>query len=257
MSLQTILDEINSVKALAEEDTNSGPTNTLIARRGRKAQAVEQLKRLKRDYRQQLIQNTVFIIATGSGRDEFTKLAKEEFGLFSADPEIFYKDLASRVPEFLYKGKQSISNLFDVLGRHLEDKMGELDVNAYNQLLFKAPYAKTINSVDEFAQLIKLAVNQQIGSEIAGIQAIASLVDEAIEKNHADKVTPVVLSTNDEAFVLQLLFDLNRLTTRVFLLVTGDASTQLKTIDSAIVLSDATKTAVGNALKSIKKGIRK
>lgn len=257
MSLQNVLAEIQKVKVFAEEDTNTGAPETLNARRGRKAQAIEQLKRLKRDYKQQLLQGTVFIVATGSGREEFAKLASEDFGLFSADPEAFYKDLASRVPEVLYKGKEGISNIFDVVGRHLEDKMMELDVNAYNQLLFKAGYAKQINNVDEFAQLIKTAVNQQIGSEIAGIQAIDSLVDIAIAKNHSDKVTPVILSTGDDQFALSLVKDLGRLTTRVFLSVTGDASSSLKNVDGALILSDATKTAVGNTLKTIKKNIKK
>lgn len=257
MSLQSVLAEIKQVKVFAEEDTNTGAPETLNARRGRKAQAIEQLKRLKRDYRQQLMQNTVFIVATGAGREDFAKLASEDFGLFSVDPETFYKDLAKRVPEVLYKGKEGVSNIFDVVGRHLEDKMMELDVNSYNQLLFKAGYAKAVNNVDEFAQLLKTAINQQIGSEIAGIQAIADLTDVAIEKNHSDKITPVVLSTGDEAFALQLVKDLERLTTRVFLSVTGEASTALKSVDDAIVLADATKTAVGTALKNIKKNLKK
>lgn len=257
MSLQTVLAEIKSVKSFAEEDTNSGPPETLNTRRGRKAQAIEQLKRLKRDYRQQLMQNTVFIIATGSGREEFTKSAVEDFGLFSVDPEAFYKDLASRIPEVLYKGKEGVSNIFDVVGRHLEDKMMELDVNSYNQLLFKAGYAKAVNSVDEFTQLLKSAINQQIGSEIAGIQAVASLTDIAIEKNHADKITPVVLSTGDEEFALQLLKDLERLTTRVFLAVSGDTKNNLKSVDGALLLKDTTKKAVETALKEMRKSLKK
>ena len=257
MSLQAILTEIQKVKVFAEEDTNVGAPETLNARRGRKAHAIEQLKQLKRDYKQQLIQNTVFIVSTGSARDEFAKIASEDFGVFTVDPEAFYKDLASRVPEVLYKGKEGISNIFDVLGRHLEDKMMELDVNSYNQLLFKAGYASRINSVQEFADLIKIAVNAQIGSEIVGIQAIDSLVDQAIIKNHTNKTTPVILSTDDEKFALSLLKDLVRLNTRVFLSVTGEASSLLKSVDNALIMSDATKTAVGNSLKIIKKNIKK
>lgn len=256
MSLQSVLAEIKKVKEFADEDTNVGAPETLNARRGRKAQAIEQLKRLKRDYRQQLMQNTVFVIATGAGRDEFTKFA-EDFGMFSVDPEAFYKDLASRVPEVLYKGKEGVSNIFDVLGRHLEDKMMELDVNSYNQLLFKQGYAKQVNSVEEFTQLVKTAINQQIGSEIVGIQAVASLTDLAIEKNHQDKIIPVILSTGDEGFALQLLGDLGRLSTKAFLAVTGEASDKLKSVDEAIILSEATKTAVSTTLKNIKKNLKK
>lgn len=257
MSLQTVLAEIKRVKPFAEEDVNSGHPETLNARRGRKTQSIEQLKRLKRDYQQSLMQNTVFIIAVGSNREEFQKQGTENFGLFSADPETFYRDLATRVPPALYLGKESVSNIFDVLGRHLEDKMSELDINEYNQLLFKAEYAGKVTSVEQFTQLVKLAINKQIGSEIVGIQAIKSLVDTAIEKNHAAAITPVVLTTNDEAFALSLLKDLERLTTRVFLAVVGESSDAMKNVDGALVLEEANKTAVGNALKTMKKNLKK
>lgn len=257
MSLQTVLAEIQKVKPFAEEDTNSGPMETLNARRGRKTQSIERLKQLKREYKQELMQNTVFIISTGSGRDDFAKTATEDFGLFAADPETFYRDLATRVPEVLYVGKEGVSNIFDVLGRHLEDKMMELDVNAYNQLLFKAGYAKTLKDVSEFTQLIKIAVNSQIGAEIAGIQAIDSLVDQAIAKNHDAKITPVVLSTADEEFALAMLNDLNRLTTRVFLSVTGKSSKTLKSVDGALLLKDASKESVESALKLMKQSLKK
>jgi hypothetical protein len=256
MSLQTVLAEIKKAKVFADEDTNGGEASTLNARRGRKNQAIEQLKVLKRDYKQQLIQNTVFIIATGSERDEFSRTATE-LGLFVADPEAFYKDLAGRVPEVLYKGKEGVSNIFDVLGRHLEDKMMELDINEYNQLLFKAQYAQKIDSVEDFAQLIKKAINDQIGSEIVGVQAIDSLVDQAIERSHAEKYTPVVLTTNDEAFALQLSRDLERLTTRVFMAVAGEGNETLKNLDGALVLGDATQSSVKAAIKEMRKNLKK
>lgn len=255
MSLQTVLAEIKKVKVFAEEDTNGGEASTLNARRGRKNQAIEQLKRLKRDYKQELLQNTVFIVTTGSEREEFAKTSSE-LGLFVADPEAFYKDLASRVPEVLYKGKEGVSNIFDVLGRHLEDKMMELDINEYNQLLFKAQYAQKIDDVNDFAQLIKKAINDQIGSEIAGVQAIDSLVNEAIERNHADRYTPVVLATSDEAFALQLSRDLERLTTRVFVAVAGEGNETLKNLDGALILGDASKESVKAAIKEMRKNLK-
>jgi len=255
MTLKTVLDEIKKVKVFADEDTSTGEPATLNARRGRKNQAIEQLKRLKRDYRQELMQNTVFIIATGSEREEFAK-SSSELGLFVCDPEAFYKDLAKRVPEVLYKGKEGVSNIFDVLGRHLEDKMVELDINEYNQLLFKAQYAQKIESVDDFAQLIKKAINDQIGSEIAGVEAINSLVDQAIDRNHADRYTPVVLVTDDEDFALQLSRDLERLTTRVFVAVAGEGNEILKNLEGSLSLSDASKDSVKAAIKEIRKNLK-
>ena len=257
MSLQTTLEEIKKLQLFANEDVNSGPVETLNGRRGRKNQAIENLKRLKRQYQQDLMLNSIFIIATGAGRDEFAKMATEEFGLFSADPEQFYKDLATRVPTSLYIGKQGVSNIFDVLGRHLEDKMMELDINEYNQLIFKAEYAKQVNSVEEFTTLVRNSINKQIGSEIAGIQAVNSLVDLAIEKNHADNTTPIVLSTGDEQFALDLLKDLGRLTSKVFLSVTGKSTKTLKSVEGALLLKDASKESVELALKEMRRNLKK
>ena len=258
MSLKTTLTEIKKFQPFAVEDVNSGPAETLNARRGRKNQAIESLKRLKRDYKKELRLNSVFIVTTGSAREDFVKVAtEEEFGLFSANPEQFYQDLANRVPPSLYLRKQGVSNIFEVLGRHLEDKMMELDINEYNQLIFKAEHAQQIDSTEQFARLVKSAINKQIGSEIAGIQAIDSLVDTAIEKNHASDSTPIILSTEDEQFALDLARDLKRLTNRVFLLVAGDATDKVKSVDNALVLQDTTKKSIKDALKTMKKGLKK
>jgi hypothetical protein len=87
MSLEQILKEIKEVKPFAEGDAEDGPIETLAGRRGRKVQATERLKQLKRQY---------------------------------------------------------IRDLFDVLGRYLEDKANELDISEYPQLIFKDRYTSEI-----------------------------------------------------------------------------------------------------------------
>jgi hypothetical protein len=257
MSLSSILEEIKKLKPLAEEDVSSGPSNTLNGRRGRKNQAVESLKRLKRDYKKEMTKSSVFIISTGSGREEFTKIATENFGWFSADADLFYADLANRIPPVLYLNKESVSNIFDVIGRHLEDKMVELDINEYNQLIFKSGLAKVVKSKEDFTALVKFAINNQIGAEIAGVQAIESLIDSAIEKNHKDSIMPIILTIEDDKFALELLKDLKRITKKVFILTTGESSDTIKSVEGAILLKEANKNSVGIALKSMSKSLKK
>ena len=256
MSLHKIVEEIKKVRVFANEDVSSGPSETLNGRRGRKAQAIEQLKRLKRDYKKELLRSAVFIVSTGEDQDKFSQAATDDFACFAADSDEFYKDLAGRVPPTLYLGKEGVSNVFDVLGRHLEDKMMELDINEYNQLIFKAHHAQVVKSADEFTQVIKDAINQQIGSEIVGIQAIQSLLDKAVEKNHAAQITPVVLNTKDENFALSLMKDLQRLNPKVFLVVSGNASAEIKAVEDAQVLDEASKKNVGAVLTKIKKSLK-
>lgn len=257
MSLTQVLDEIKTLKQFAEEDVQSGPMETLNARRGRKNQAIERLKLLKREYSKDLLRSAVFIVAAGAGRNEFATLAVEKFGCFSTDPDTFYADLAGRVPPTLYLGREGVSNIFDVLGRHLEDKMGELDINEYNQLLFKANYSGTLNSQDQYKTLVTRAVNAQIGAEIAGIQAVASLVDEAIKREHAEKITPILLTTGDNQLAMELMKDLERLTPRVFLTVTGKSSKAMKSVDGVLLMSEANEESVQQTLTEIRNNLKK
>lgn len=266
MSLQNVLAEIKTLKPFAEEDVNSGPSETLNGRRGRKSQAIETLKRLKRDYKKQMLDSAMFIISVGSGQNEVAKLAVEEFGLFVTSPETFYKDLSARVPPALYLNKKGTSNVFEVLGRHLEDKMMELDLDQYNQLIFKAEYAESISSADQLTALIQKAINSQIGSEIVGVQAVNSLIDEAIERGHQDNVTPIVLTTSDAKLAQDLVRDLNMVfpvgpngqrPKRTFLLGTGDVDSQLKSVDGAFILEDTSKKTIKAALATMRKSLRK
>lgn len=257
MTLKQIVEEIKQIKTISEEDVDSGPAETLNGRRGRKKQAIEKLKLLKRDYSKELLRSAVFIVSTGKDRNKFAEIASsKEINFFTADPEEFYADLAKRVPPVLYQGREGISNVFDVLGRHLEDKMNELDIFAYNQLIFKGSYARKSNSLEEFQGLVKEAINDQIGSEIVGIQAVNSLVPQAIERSHADVLTPVVLTTGDESLVNSLMKDLSRLTSRVFLVVSGEATQSVRSIEDAMVIEDPTKDAVKKALTTIKKTLK-
>ena len=256
MSLATVLQEIKQIKPFAEEDISSGPMETLNSRRGRQKQAKETLKRLKKEYMAELLSTAVFVVSSGLGKDSFASVAVESFNCFSADPEEFYKDLVNRVPPVLYLNKEGI-NAFDVLGRHLEDKMLELDIREYNQLITKQEYSKKVESKEEFIELVKQAINKQIGAEIVGIQSVTSLIDTALDKGHSGRTTPIILSTNDEKLALDLIRDLERLTKRVFLVITGKSSKSLKSVEEAIILKEANKETVEQALITIQKSLKK
>jgi hypothetical protein len=256
MALSKVLEEIKKLKVFAEEDVDGGSTETLVGRRGRKSRAIEKLKELKEEYSRDLLNGATFIVVSGSDRDSFTGTAVEEFSCFAADPEDFYNDLSGRVSPSLYLGKEGMANTFDVLGRYLEDKMLELNIIGYPQLIFKQQYRKTLKTKEDFSSLVKQAINEQVGSEIVGVQAVRSLVDLAIEKSYSAKFTPVILNTGDEDLAKSLLNDLTRLTSRVFLVVAGEPSNTLKNTDSGLIVEKVTKDAVKKTLTRISKTIK-
>jgi hypothetical protein len=252
MSLSTILKEMEVNRPQAEMDISMGSPETYGGRVGLKRAGTEALKRLKLQYRNELMGTTMFIVVTGSGRDAFTELASgETFGCFSTDPNAFYKDLASRINPTLF-GRESLMALFNIAGNILEDKAMELDIGSYPMLAFSEKYNTGVNNVDDFTVLIRRAINDQVGPEIVGINSIHAIVDRAIEKKHSATVTPVILNTDDEKFAFDLQKDLRRLTPKVFLVIAGKAVNNLNLVDGAITVKKVTEESVGEALDTIR-----
>lgn len=258
MSLAKTMEEILKVKPYTEEDVDNGPRETLAGRRGRKNQAIEQLKVLKREYRIKLLESAAFIVVTGSAAADFTKIATEEFKCMNTDPDTFYKDLADRIPAALYNGTETVANLFDVIGRHLEDKAGELDINGYPQLIFKQEYRTTLKNKNDLLNLIRTAINDKVGPEIVGIQAASSLLKQAIDSAHGARVTPIVLTTDNEKLAIELEGSLGRLHPRgVFLVVAGKGTKTLKAVSGVVSVKEPTTESVGQVMNQISAATKK
>jgi hypothetical protein len=255
MSLAAILEKIKVVQPLAEEDVEKPPYETLTGRRGRKNQSIDELARLKRAYTNELRASAAFILVVGDKRDEFTAITEGGDNFFNADPEQYFADLVNRMPPTLYLGRESVSNLFGIVGRYIEEKAYELGISEQSQLIFTQEYQRAIKSKEDFQSLIKQAIVNQIGGEIVGIQATRTVTEEAIKRGTDAKFVSIVLSTGDEKFALKMLKDFDRISTRVFLVKAGTASLPDSSCDA--VLSNVTKEEVKKAFNTIKKTLRK
>src|SRR5581483_2218939 len=258
MSLNTTLEEIKKVQPLAEETIDETKfIETLNARRGRKAQAIQSLKRLKRDYRNKLRTTAAYILVVGDKRNEFVSTATESFGCFSDDPESFYKDLANRITKVSDVKRESNTALHDILGRHLEEKMGELDVTEYNQLLFNEKYRRTITKDEDFLTFIRTVINDRVGPEIVAINAVQNLTNKAISAGHKGSTTPILLPTGDDAFALEVINGLAKVSSRVFLVGAGKISKAIKAAGPSAYVKDPTNESVEQALKQISDSLKK
>ena len=253
MSLSKILEEIKVVKPIVEEDILEGPRETYAGREGRQRNAREQLKTLKEQYTNELRESSAFILVSGSSKERFQELASTEFNCFSADPEGFYKVLADKIPTELYTNKPSAGNLFDVMGRHLEDVANDLGIIGYPQLIFRQQYERALSGKSDFIKLIKESINEQVGSEIVGIYTAKTLTYEAIKKEHGSQVTPIVMASDDETFLLDLNSTLHRVGARVFLVAAGKGAKSVRGVEGAFTLKEVESESVKNVLTNIAK----
>ena len=253
MSLSSILEQIKTVKPIAEMDILVGPRETYAGREGMQRNAKEEFKTLKEQYTNELRQTAAFILVSGSVKESFQTLATTEFDCFSADSEGFYKALADRIPAELYANKTPAGNLFDVMGRHLEDMANDLGIIGYPQLIFKQQYQRAVDGKADFVKLIKQAINEQVGSEIVGIYTAKALTDEAIAKNHGLSITPIVMTTDDETLALELNETLYRAGSRAFLVAAGKGAKSIRAVEGAFAMKEVDSESVKNVLTNISK----
>lgn len=260
MSLTAILEQMNQTRPTAEMDVTLGNQQTYNGRVGLKRASVEKMKRLRLEYRNEVMDSALFIVVTGPGRDKFTEVATSDaFGCFASDPDSFFKDLVSRIDQKLF-GRESTKHLFSIAENVLMDKAQEIDIASTYALNFSDKYNIGFPTAEEFSAVIRNAISDQIGSEIVGINAVNTIVDAAIAKGHSQAVTPIVLSTSDEKFALDLQKNLKTrnlspgvtsgLTDRVFLVVAGKGGKSLQS--EHLTLKTVTEESVADALAKIK-----
>ena len=259
-SLNNILKEIATHKPNAELELDMGNVNTYRARLGQKRAAEETILRLKQDYKNELLKSAAFILVTGAGTGAFVELASQDkFESFTVNPESLFQEIAEEVSPPTIKpslyGREGVKSLFSIAQNVLRDKATDIGIVEYPSFAFSDRYSMGINTKEEFAQLLKAAITDQVGSEIVGIHAVHSIIDKAIQRKHAGSVTPIILGTSDEKFALNLLTNLQKLKAKTFLVSAGKASKAIQGSSGAIVVKNVTEENVADALVTIKNKI--
>lgn len=249
MSLQNTMSEIKKVSHYANEEVAEMPRETLGGRMARQRKAQEELRMLTETYRQELLASSVFILVTGSERDQFLKTATEDFKFFTADADQFYADIADTLSTDLYVGKESSSNLLDVVSRVLENKALEVGIVGYPMLTFRQEHRRFINGKEDLIELIKEIVSTQIGAEVVGAQAAKTILSNAIASGHDANTTPVLLSVSGEKSLVDTAAGLERITRRVYVITAGKTEITHK---NAIEVESVSKKSVEKALRILR-----
>lgn len=243
-NLKELGDSIKKAQAVSKMDPGTD-VNVRRVRLGNIMQAKEQLRLLSQEYRQALIARSTFIIVTGSLASKFSELAEAEFSCFSANAEDFYTEMTAKVPAVLYQNVASSQNLFEHISAAIEERARKLDIVSYPALIFESRFKKNLKSKEEMLALAKIAINDKVGSEIVGIDALDKISQKVIDSELSGKTIPVILIAEDISIVEELARGLKRsLSRNTFVVSTGSkvdqkikdiSLTSLKTINSESV----------------------
>lgn len=253
-NLETVVKEIKKLKQVAEMN----PGTDVHKRRhnkGKISQAKEKLKEKFMEYRKSVRENAIFILAVGSDSQKFAEIAQNEYQCFAVNTEDFYTDILDKVPEKLYMNKTSSRNMFEHISARFEDRAHEMDVISYQPIVFEAKYKKVIKSKEEALRLVKRAINEKVGGEIAAIDAVEKVSREAVNRDYFGKVVPIVMYTEDEELAQSLMQDIPKVNRKVFVVSAGkklQSDLQGKAVSA---ISKVSKEKVEETLIDIKKKV--
>lgn len=249
MSLKEVLKEITDQKTIVNQDMTKVSMRARTYKVGQIQSAKTRLETLYVNYKNALLESAVFMLTTGDSATKFAEVGEKSFKCFSMDAKQFYKDIASEISPQLYLNKNLSSSLFDVLNNVIETKMENLDVISYNTVMFSSKYQRNVKSEEELIEVIKQAVNEQIGSEVIGLYALEKISRQAVNEEYHSRLVPIILHTDDEALVGDIHSNIKKMNSKAVVVTAG--KTKLDNINPAFSLAKTTKDEVGKALKEI------
>lgn len=254
-NLKELGEDIKKQRDIANSDPGTD-VNVRRMRLGNIMQAKEKLRGLTQEYRKALISRSTFIVVTGSLSKKFAELAESEFICFSVCADDFYNEVVKNVPPQFYQNVSSSQNLFEHIAQGIEEKARVMDVESYPALVFESKFKKNLKSKEEMVQLAKAAINDRIGAEFVGIDALDKITQRVIDSELSGKTIPVVLHTEDASIIEELTKGLKRSISRnTFVITTGSKTDQKLKDISLSSLKTVTSESVEKTLVKIKENL--
>jgi len=244
--------QIQEKSTVANDNLEDATNSTRAMRQGNKRAAQDALVDLKNDYRRLMLSSSVFILSTGPHAVSLGELATSETQAFSLDSKDLYRKIASKIDSRAYLNMVVTSSIMNNVSNALEEVAKEIGVREYAHMHFKSEYSRMISSQEDFVDLIKQIVNDGPGSEMVGIYAINTILEQALERGHSEGFTPIILTTTDDQLAVTLSKDLKRLSPNVYVVSVGKASKTIKGLPNSVSIKEASKEALEQLLQEIK-----
>lgn len=248
MSLESIIGNIQEEKKIAEIDLDTVSTAAYPYKKGQVKSAKHKLEGLYIEYKNELLKRAVFILVTGDGAGEFAELAESEFKCFATDGDALFKEIVEELNPQLYTDKMANGALFDIVSNILENKLKNLDIVEYNELMYNTKYSRHLKNKEDCIQLVKEAVTEIVGPEIIGLNALEKVTQEAVNVGYKKRSVPIVIFNKDEQFVVDISPRLRNLNPRVVRVAAGKLGMD---INAKVIIKNIDTKSVGKALQEI------
>ena len=248
--LKEIIEKIIETKRIAETDVPLEPVQTYQHRKANKAQAVYNLDSLMVDYRNEVLKSSILMLVTGEDKNAFAKIASEEYACIAFEAEQVFADIANKIDPHNYLGKKANIYLIEMIEEELKTIAFKAGIQSMPELKCEAKHDRNFNSKKDFVDYIQEIVLEYIGAELLVVIAISYASEIAINELRPSSILPVMLTSNDFAFLEEIKNNGQSFTKNIFTISCGKVK---KNTNCGIRLKEATSEEVEKCLLEIKK----
>lgn len=202
---------------------------TVVAKEGVIRKAKNDILNLERNYFEFVRPNILNILFSGEYSASFVETAQQEFDCVSFDIESLMNDLCD-VPEMFWLNRTVEFDAIDRINIKLESIAIDANIQSMPMLVFDQKLKYQIKSQEEFVQLVKKYISQQIGGEFFALAAILKLTPILIETKRIENNIPVILysSKNDEELMADIYKNIGILFKNSFAVSCGKVKEETK-----------------------------
>jgi len=241
-SFEALIKDIEKNKVLANKVLDKPDPRTYTTQLGHIKRAKENLSELYLEYRKEVMQRAVFILAKGAQSKSFIDIAeKEGYGCFDLNADSVYEEIADKVNERYYDNQQSSPALFDILMSSFNDVCDDIGIIGYPAVLFESKYRRRLKSKKDLVDLVKQAYNDKVGSELVGLYAVEKIARKAVNEGYSGKTIPIILHSKDKDLLDTLETSLKEITVNVFKIATSSKQNKKLVEQKLLKIKDSIK----------------
>lgn len=257
MSLRELSQKIQNLKALAESSAGDNPAN-YNTKLGRINRAKHDLQETFIEYRKCAGANSVLIITTGEGSDDFTRIAKEECGCFSSNLSDMFELLTEAIPVETYRNRAAGPLIYDTININMDLIAGKIGLAGVPYMHFTSKENYILKERSDLIQMAKNAVFKlDEGAIIPVFFTIDKVSEQSIAAGYVGANLPIVMHTNDSETAEKIFEAAKGIADNVFLVVAGKTESKDIIKASNFKLKVVTAESVEKTLAAIAQQVRK
>lgn len=252
--MKETVEKIQKLRRNVAVEPSLKPRETRHGWEGKKRQAQELLPDAENQYKQEVRNRIMGVIAIGKNDKDFAKVSTEDYHLYSVNVDSLFERFTKVVEKTIKLGSVFTSEQVLYINTELERFAKELQLTSIPRALMDGKLARAVNTRDELKATVKRIIRQTFGIELELNYILHEITGAALNDLTTSNLIPAVVYGLDNELVNTLSGNLSMFRKGVFLIDTENSENKRE--DTFYTIEKINKKSVGQTLSTIKEQLK-